>query len=210
VASAKLRGSIFAIEGPRTFLSFSEVLDERPSFSVVGLNAQVGQADEATSGERTCDLEARALLGGPGGAQRCGSRQDGWEGWRRGADPSDGIGEPLAARYLEVAAEMAPYRQRIVYEVYCELSFYEMNDSVPLRWSNSREEGHEERRGLLEARISGVERILDASQQGVSIAQLLDAAACLWTARRIASRAAVRIPTDPEWDSQGLRIEIVR
>jgi predicted RNase H-like nuclease len=39
---------------------------------------------------------------------------------------------------------------------------------------------------------------------------LLDAAACLWTARRVAARAATRIPMDPEWDSQGLRMEIVR
>jgi predicted RNase H-like nuclease len=38
---------------------------------------------------------------------------------------------------------------------------------------------------------------------------LLDAAACLWTGRRVAARAT-RMPVDPEWDSQGLRMEIVR
>jgi predicted RNase H-like nuclease len=32
----------------------------------------------------------------------------------------------------------------------------------------------------------------------------------MWTARRIVSRAITRLPEDPEWDSQGLRMEIVR
>ncbi len=39
---------------------------------------------------------------------------------------------------------------------------------------------------------------------------LLDAAAILWTARRIFAKAALRIPDDPEWDEHGLRMEIVR
>jgi predicted RNase H-like nuclease len=44
----------------------------------------------------------------------------------------------------------------------------------------------------------------------VSQAHLLDVAVFVWTARRIFARAAVRIPQDPEWDEQGLRMEIVR
>jgi predicted RNase H-like nuclease len=39
---------------------------------------------------------------------------------------------------------------------------------------------------------------------------IVDAAACLWTARRIAGRAVNRVPEDPEWDDIGLRMEIVR
>jgi predicted RNase H-like nuclease len=39
---------------------------------------------------------------------------------------------------------------------------------------------------------------------------MLDAAAILWTARRIFARAGTRIPIDPEWDEQGLRMEFVR
>ena len=42
------------------------------------------------------------------------------------------------------------------------------------------------------------------------MAHLLDVAAFVWTARRIFARAAIRIPQDPEWDEQGLRMEIVR
>jgi len=32
----------------------------------------------------------------------------------------------------------------------------------------------------------------------------------LWTARRAAGRAMQRFPADPEWDSTGLRMELVR
>jgi predicted RNase H-like nuclease len=58
--------------------------------------------------------------------------------------------------------------------------------------------------------VPGIARILDAAELGVSPELLLDAAALLWSARRIASRAAKRVPSLPEWDENGLRIEIVR
>ena len=50
-------------------------------------------------------------------------------------------------------------------------------------------------------------RIIDAEVPGATLSHLLDAAAILWTARRIFAKAAVRIPSEPEWDEQGLRME---
>jgi predicted RNase H-like nuclease len=38
---------------------------------------------------------------------------------------------------------------------------------------------------------------------------LNDAAALMWTARRVFGRAARRLPKEAEWDSEGLRMEIV-
>ena len=52
--------------------------------------------------------------------------------------------------------------------------------------------------------------MLDADLRGVPTSHLYDVAALLWTARRIVAKAATRIPEDPEWDSEGLRKEIVR
>ena len=213
VASAKLHGATFAPEDPRVLASFIDVLDERPSFSVVALNAPIGYAESAEVGGRTCDRGARALLGRRASsvhnAPTRASMEEGVEGVD---DRLDAISTQLLPRYREVASEMAPYRQRTVYEVHPELSFYQLNGDQPLRWSKSKkfEEGREERRALVEMRIQGVDRILDAELDGVPPTHLLDAAACLWTARRIAARAAIRLPTDPEWDSQGLRMEIVR
>jgi predicted RNase H-like nuclease len=120
------------------------------------------------------------------------------------------ITRKLLPRYREVAAEMAPYRQRAVYEVSSELSFYQLNDDTPLRWSKRTQRGQEERRTLLAKKIPGGERIFDAKLTRVPYSHMLDVAAFVWTARRIFAKAGVRIPQDPEWDELGLRMEIIR
>jgi predicted RNase H-like nuclease len=79
-----------------------------------------------------------------------------------------------------------------------------------VRYSKHKVAGVDERRNLLRAKLHGVERIIDARLPRISRAQLVDAAACLWAARRIMSRAVNRLPEDPEWDGMGLRMEFVR
>jgi SpoVK/Ycf46/Vps4 family AAA+-type ATPase len=110
--------------------------------------------------------------------------------------------------YRELYAEMSPFRQRVVYEGHPELSFYQINGDVPLRYSKLREEGREERRSLLEKRIQNVHMILNADI-GVPEKHFYDAVALMWTARRVNGKAAKRIPGDAEWDSEGLRTEYV-
>lgn len=192
--------------------SFTDVLDDKPAFSAAGLHAPIGYLEKPEPGGRTCDREVRSLLG-----PRRGAAVRSAPAWPAFSDPGpvrpdrlDAVTAALLPRYAEVAAEMAPYRQRVVYEVHPELSFYQLNGDRPVRYSKRYEAGRLERRRLLEARIPGVERILDALIPGVKAAHLLDAAACMWTARRILARAAARVPVDPEWDSQGLRMEILR
>jgi predicted RNase H-like nuclease len=211
VASAKLHGSTFAPEAPRVLGSFVEVLDERPSFSVVALNAPVGYYDEAHSGGRTCDRMARALLGRRGSTvHNAPSRASLENGLVMDEEGIDAVTNVLFRRYREVASEMAPYRQRTVFEVHPELSFFQINEDVPLRYSKKTEAGMEERRILLKKRVPGAERILEAELDDVPVSHLLDAAAILWTARRIFARAGTRLPSDPEWDERGLRMEFVR
>ena len=70
--------------------------------------------------------------------------------------------------------------------------------------------GRDERRLILEKRIPGIDRVLETEIDDVPLAHLLDAAALLWTARRIFARAGTRLPTEPEWDEEGLRMEFVR
>jgi predicted RNase H-like nuclease len=210
VASAKLHGTTFAPEDPRIIDSFGEVLDQRPSFSVIAVNAPIGYVDESIGGGRTCDREARALLGRRGAAVRSAPRRSGSSEGAISADHLDAVTKNLLPRYREVATEMAPYRQRSVYEVHPELSFYQLNGDVPLRWSKKTEAGWDERRELLTKRIPGVERILSAELARVPYSRLLDAAAFLWTARRIFAKAGTRVPADPQWDDEGLRMEIVR
>ena len=211
VASAKLHGATFAPEAPRVLASFAEVLDERPSFSVIALNAPIGYVDDSLVGGRTCDRMARALLGRRGSTvHNAPTRASLQEGAVVTEDHLDAISSALLPRYREVAAEMAPYRQRTVYEVHPELSFFQINGDMPLRWTKKFEVGREERRALLVKRIPGIDRVLDAELDDAPLARLLDVSALLWTARRIFAHAGTRIPIDPEWDQEGLRMELVR
>jgi predicted RNase H-like nuclease len=211
IASAKLHGATFAPEEPRVVAKFADVLDERPSFSVIALNAPVGYTDGSRTGGRTCDRMARALLGRRGSTvHNAPTRKSLNLDEVVTEDGLDAVTNVLLSRYREVAAEMAPYRQRTVYEVHPELSFFLLNGDKPLRWSKKFEAGCEERSALLKSRVPGCERILETELADVPLSHLLDATAILWTARRIFARAGTRLPSDPEWDDQGLRMEFVR
>ena len=211
VAGAKLQGTIFAPEDPVRLESFIDVVDQRPSYSIIALNAPVGGLDQAQAGGRTCDREARLLLGRRASAVKSAPvHVESAQGTDLLTDHIDAISRTLLPRYQEVAREMAPFRQRTIYEVNAELSFYQLNEDVPMQWAKHSEKGKEERRALLEAKLPGALRVIDAEVPGATPSHLLDAAAILWTARRIFAKAGVRIPTDPEWDEQGIRMEIVR
>jgi predicted RNase H-like nuclease len=212
VAAAKLHGTTFAPEEPRVIDTFAEVLDQRPSFAAIAINAPIGYLESFVAGGRSCDREARALLGPRRGAAIPSAPvRDRIEGdLQVSEDGLNAITRQLLPRYREVAAEMAPYRQRSVYEVTSELSFYQLNDDTPMRWSKRTNRGREERLALLARKIPGVERIADAVIPRVPSSHLLDVAAFMWTARRIFAKAAVRIPQDPEWDDLGLRMEFLR
>jgi predicted RNase H-like nuclease len=211
IAPAKLQGTVFAPEAPFLASPFSEVVDQRPTFEAIALNAPVGYLDLAAAGGRTCDREARSILGPKRGSsiQSAPVRSNTNE-LEFLPDHLDAISKTLLPRYREVAAEMAPFRQRTVYEVHSDLCFYELNEGEPLQYSKHSEAGIHERREVLRAKFPGSDRILGSELAGVSLSHLVDVAAFLWTARRIFARAAIRIPADPEWDEQGLRMEILR
>ena len=110
-------------------------------------------------------------------------------------------------RYLEVAADMSPFRQRTVYEGHPELSFYQLNRDSPLIRSKNIELGRDERTALLKSRLPGADLLLNHEDLDIPLKHLFDASALLWTARRVFARAAKRLPAEPEWDSEGLRME---
>jgi predicted RNase H-like nuclease len=216
VASAKLQGIQIYPNEPELLSNITDVLDYRPSFKVIALNAPVGLPEQPIEGGRRCDREARKLIGFP----RAGAIPTppvrgalSATSYEEAARMSGGMGAVtwgLLSRYAELDAEMASYRQRTVFEVQPELSFFQLNEDKPMQFSKRSHIGMEERKDLLKARIPGIERIVDAELAKVKPWQLIDAAVCLWTTRRIMSRAMTRIPEDPEWDDTGLRMELVR
>ena len=216
-ASAKLQGITMAPEEPQVFSSFLEVLDYKPAYQVVALFAPVGLLDEPTPGGRTCDRDARRLLGRPRSSAVVSAPSRpalGPSSFAEAVQANGGHLSPVSWRQMgriaEVDANIAPYWQRTVFEVHPELSLFQLNDDRPVRFSKHTRAGIEERVALLLERFPGVERVVEARIPGVRAPQLVDAAACLWTARRIVSRGVSRLPDEPEWDGLGLRMEIVR
>jgi predicted RNase H-like nuclease len=210
VASAKMQGSTFAPEEPRLYDTFLEVLDQRPSFSAIVVNAPVGYRDSFEAEPRSCDRQSRVLLGHRGKfIHDAPTRTTLTRGSSVPDDHLDAVTAMLLPSYVEVANEMSSFRQRLVFEGNPEMSFYQLNGNVPLSRSKKIEDGRDERRAILEAKVPGISKIIDAELPGVARRHLLDAAALLATARRVFTRSAKRIPSDGEWDSEGLRMEIV-
>jgi predicted RNase H-like nuclease len=113
-------------------------------------------------------------------------------------------------RIREVQQEVASYHQRAVYEVHPELGFFQLNEDRPMRYGKRTHMGIEERSTMLAARMPGFDRVIDNRPPEVNLPTLLDACVDLWTARRIAARAITRLPEVPEWNEDGLRMELVR
>ena len=213
VVTGRLQGTNLAPQEPEVFPSLIDVLDYKPAFAIIALHAPVGLPEG--SGGRAADRAARALLGARRGAAAVPAPA-------RAALAATSFAEAkaidpklttvmwrLAKRMAESAKELAPYWQRTVFEVNPELAFYGLNDNEPLRFPKRSQRGAKERRTLLEDRFPGIEVVLDTKVPGVREDRVIDAAADLWTARRIAARALTRLPEDPEWDEESLRMEIV-
>lgn len=210
VATAKIGGAIFAPAKPRVFDSFSEILSEAPAFSIIVVYAPIGYHDGPEFQIRTCDKQARRLLGKRSFTIRNAPTRSALpEGASLENSKLDAVSIKLLPRYREVAGLISPYRQRVVYEGNPELSFYQLNNNTPLTWSKNKENGALERLMLLEGKIPDINSIIEEGSKEIKPSHLLDAIALLWTARRVFGHAAQRIPSDGEWDSEGLRVEIV-
>jgi hypothetical protein len=126
------------------FPTFAEILDYRPAYDVIAVHCHLSFPEEDTQGGRTCDKLARKLLGWPraGAIGSPPSRHYLRTGdldarAQKGLNP---INARLMRRFAEVADEMQPYRQRQVFEVHPELSFFQLDDDQPMQ--------HWRRRGI--------------------------------------------------------------
>ncbi len=189
--------------------SFLEILSETPQLDTIVISAPVGHPVVPLRGLRACDREAQALLGPRGSTILPVVSRDVIAATDRFVAGLDAVTSAMLARHRQVAEEMSPFRQRTVYEGRAELSFMQLNNGQPMHFAKSREEGSSERRELLLSKLNGIDRIIDADLPGVPQHFLLDAAVLVWTARRALTHAARRIPFEPEWDAEGLRMEFV-
>ena len=209
-------GTVLAPLPAEVLSTFVEVMDVKPRHDVVAVHIPIGLPDVPAKGGRLCDREARRLLGWP----RSGAISSppvrstlGAKTFERAYELNGGLSPvtwQLLKKVAEVEADFGPYLQRQIYEVHPELSFYELNDGVPMRHRKETVEGRAERRQLLIQKLPVVRAALETKVKAADEPRLLDACADLWTARRIAAKAAGRVPEDAPWDSKGLRMQIYR
>jgi predicted RNase H-like nuclease len=213
VAPGNLQGITLAPQPAYVLPSLADVLDYRPSFSVVALHAPIGLTDGPDE-RRACDVQAKDLLGRRRGAAMAAPSRKLLDARTfaeaKQIDPSlDIVRWRALPKAAEAIREVQSWRQRAVWEVNPELAFRQMNDGAQLRYGRRSVHGLGERQALLVAKLPGAERVLAERPTGVREGKLLDALADLWTARRIMARAITRLADPPVWDADGVRMDIV-
>jgi predicted RNase H-like nuclease len=204
----------------RVVSTFREVLDLSENPRYVGIDIPIGLPVNAVPGGRSCDREARRMLGRKRGSSvfappvRAVLSADSYEKAsalnRSSSKHAIGLSKQvygLVAKLREVHDAMSPDLQMRVREVHPEVSFTAMNDSRPLETSKRSAEGQEERVSLLEQHFPKVRETLDSMKRGVLL-DAIDAYAAAWSAWRMARGKASYIPQEPELDSRGLRMGI--
>ena len=219
MAGGKLVGTGLFPEPAFVAKKLVDVIDAVPAYSVVALASPIGLPDKPTARGRRCEQEARKILGWP----RLGAivsapalpvalrakKYDDAVALNGGRLSRITWGQIKHIR--EVRDAVQSHIQRNVYEVHPELSFHQLNGDQSLTYSKRTKEGQKEREEILVAKMQNLASRVDADPpRGSTRANVLDAYAALWTARRIAARASARLPEQPEWNSDGLRMELSR
>jgi predicted RNase H-like nuclease len=214
-------GWIAAIDGGndrteiRLFSTFSEVLTQ--GFSLIVIDIPIGLLP---SGIRQCDSLARRRLGPRHSCVftapirpvlTASDRSEASKIWLgvEGKACTEQLFNILH-KIREVDRVMTPALQRRVREGHPEVSFAMMNGGEPLLKGKKFRDGREERIRLLLKYFSNVQTRPDKSSLLKSKSDdILDAYACLWTARRISQGKEESLPEVPQHDERGLKAEIV-
>jgi len=193
--------------------------------SRLGIDIPIGLLDAAARGGREADRRARKLLGPKRGTSvfpapvrgvlSAGSFPEACARSRASSESAIGITKQtyaLVEKIREVDEMMSPARQDRIVEVHPELSFFELNEQVPVVAPKRSAEGLAQRVGLLERRWHrDAGAVVDRSASSDAARDdIVDAMAACWTAERVLAGKAVRVPDDPPRDARGLRMEIQR
>ena len=190
-----------------------------PRLSAAAVDIPVGLVER---GARECDAEARRLLGprrssvfdAPIRATLAAASHDDASRLRFSVE-----GKRMSIQawnILDKVVEMdealrkgwAPRRR--VWEVHPELAFHHLNGGRPMAHSKKSAAGKAERLKLLRRHFGRAVDCALAARRALGCASddVIDAFACLWTARRIAAGAAVSVPKRPPRDAMGIRMAI--
>jgi predicted RNase H-like nuclease len=198
----------------RIFSSFSNIVDDQ-ELQMIVIDIPIGLTDK---GPRICDLEARKFIGVRGSSV--------FPAPLRSMLVANSYAEACSARFeieqkkcskqlwaitpkiRDVDYCMSPSLQERVYEGHPEVSFARMNGGGLIH-SKHKRDGSEQRMKLLESHFPSFRDRLAGLSSMRAEGDIIDAFACLWTARRIKQNVATRFPSATTLDARGLRMEIV-
>jgi predicted RNase H-like nuclease len=197
---------------------FADALTKYKCAKVVTVDIPIGLPE---SGARACDIQARRLLGKPRASSIFPAPIRSILGattYKEACQKSLMAGGKRISRQTfnilhkvqEVDEVLSPGLQSWVYEIHPEICFWRLNGGQALKFQKRSEGGRRERLRLLSRPFPEIRAHLgqlDKKQAGPD--DLVDAAAAAWTAVRIGRNEATRIPDEPEFDSTGLRMEIL-
>jgi len=205
----------------RLCVSVRELVRNESSVQVFAIDIPIGLRER---GPRTCDREARRLLGR-------GRSSSVFPAPIRPVLAASSYNAACQIRLQEEGKKLSRQAWEIVYkirevdellrqtlklqsmfrEVHPEVSFFFLAGGQPMRHSKKKRAGKEERRKLLEPIFGHWLHSALAERRDLACNEddILDAFAALWTAERIASGISQTIPTAPQKDSFGLCMEIV-
>ena len=193
-----------------------------PTLKLVCIDIPIGLTD---GGRRSCDQEARKLLGSPRASSvfpapirpaiQAASREEAAEitesrdGRRVGAQ-AWGIFPKV--REVDFFLRAEPAAREHMIEVHPEVSFWAWSGQQPMKAGKKTPEGKRARRALVEAEF-GTDAFEAArrlyTRGNVADDDILDAYAALWTAQRVFAKRANSVPGDQPLDSAGLPMRIV-
>ena len=216
VVPARLAGVTVVVEDAVVLRSLVEVVDFRPKFDAAAINIPMGFPDEPDP-DGLCEAEARLMVGWPRqiAVRKIPSRavlRTATKSEARAMEPWLTNDDLRHFRWLrEAERTFQPFHQRNFFSANPELSFTLLNEDRPLRTSPFHQDGVIERMTLIRNKLPGVEEIIQRTPPaGAGQYHVVQAAGLLWTARRAVGRAINRLPVDPSWDENGLRVELVR
>lgn len=214
------QGQPISSSSVRLCTEFEEILSLSPKPAVTAIDIPIGLLDRPQPGGRTCDQEARRLLGHPRASSvfsppsRIILEAREYADARRHGLSIQAFG--ILSKIREVDRLMTPGLQNLVHEAHPELAFTALAGH-PMRFNKKTARGRRERlraleraprhffRGIKRTFVSGLKAF---TRKQVAPDDLVDAAVLAWTALRIAKRTAERVPPSPPLDRRGLRMEI--
>jgi predicted RNase H-like nuclease len=218
------RGWVVAIEEEQgrtrlDFETFFATLVDRAELDLIVVDIPIGLLRDRA---RQCDLLARRLLGRGRGSSvfpapyRSMLAAEDWAEACRLRTVVDGKRctkqvAAILAKIREVDGVLSPALQARVFEAHPEVIFTLMNATPSGRHAlppKKQPPGRDARLRLLRQSFPDLDERLRAFRRD-AVTDAIDAYACLWTARRIASFKVVRMPETPEMDERGLRAEIL-